>query len=193
MLKNDIHTFCPASRQDWRQWLIENHRLKQSVWLIYYKMNAGIATLTYNEAVDEALCFGWIDSTRKSLDNETFMQFFCKRKPASVWSKINKAKVQQLIDGGLMMKAGFDSIEIAKHNNSWTILDDVEELNIPVDLTAEFKKRPGAAEYFLSLSKSVRKSILQWVVLARRPETRQKRLVEIAELAAQNLKPKQFY
>jgi uncharacterized protein YdeI (YjbR/CyaY-like superfamily) len=192
MQKKDIETFCPISRQDWRQWLKENHSLKQSVWLVYYKKKSDIPTVIYTEAVDEALCFGWIDSTRISLDDDKFMQFLCKRKPKSVWSKINKEKVQRLIAEGLMTQAGYESIETAKQNGSWTILDDVEELKIPKDLANEFKNKPGAKDYFIGLSKSVRKSILQWLVLAKRPETRQKRINEIAELASHKLKPKQF-
>lgn len=192
MKKQEIETFCPASQQDWRNWLHENHNSKQAVWLIYYKKKANIPSITYSDAVDHALCFGWIDSTRKSLDHETFMQFFCRRKPNSVWSKVNKGKVQLLIDNGLMTKAGFETIETAKQNNSWAILDEVEEVIIPADLMEEFENQPGSGEYFLSLSRSVRKSILQWLVLAKRPETRQKRIIEIAELAAQKLKPKQF-
>lgn len=192
MEKRDVETFCPTSQQDWREWLKENHNSKQSVWLVYYKKRSNVSSITYSDAVDEALCFGWIDSTRKSLGNEMFMQFFCKRKPGSVWSKINKGKVERLIDSGLMTKTGFDSIETAKRNGSWTILDDVEELIIPEDLAEEFKSKKDSKEYFLSLSRSVRKSILQWLVLARRPETRQKRIAEIVELAAQKLKPKQF-
>jgi uncharacterized protein YdeI (YjbR/CyaY-like superfamily) len=192
MQKNEIATFCPTSREDWRQWLKENHHLKQSVWLVYYKKACNIPSITHSDAVDESLCFGWIDSLRKSLDNETFIQFFCKRKPNSVWSKINKGKVQRLIDEELMMQAGYESIETAKQNGSWTILDDVEELIIPKDLETAFKKKPGSKAFFLSLSKSVRKSILQWLVLAKRPETRHKRIDDIAALAAQKLKPKQF-
>lgn len=192
MEKEAIETFCPASQQDWRQWLKENHRSKQSVWLIYYKKKCNVPTINYSDAVDEALCFGWIDSTKKSLDEDTFMQFFCKRKPNSVWSKINKGKVEQLINKGLMTKAGFDRIEIAKQNGSWEILDEVEELNIPEDLAKELDSKSGSKEYFLSLSKSVRKSILQWLVLAKRSETRQKRIAGIVELAAKKMKPKQF-
>lgn len=192
MEKGSIETFCPTSQQDWRQWLKENHNSKQSVWLVYYKKKSNVSSITYSDAVDEALCFGWIDSTRKSLGDEMFMQFFCKRKPGSVWSKINKGKIERLIDSGLMTKAGFDSIETAKLNSSWTILDEVEELIIPEDLTEGFRSKPGSQEYFLSLSRSVRKSILQWLVLAKRPETRQKRIAQIAALAAQKLKPKQF-
>jgi uncharacterized protein YdeI (YjbR/CyaY-like superfamily) len=192
MQKKSIETFCPASRQDWRQWLKENHTSKRSVLLIYYKKKANIPTIIYSEAVDEALCFGWIDSTRTSLGDDKFMQFFCKRKPKSVWSKINKEKVQRLIDEGLMTQAGYERIETAKQNGSWTILDDVEKLKIPKDLANEFKGKPGSKNYFMSLSRSVRKSILQWLVLAKRPETRQKRINEIAELASQKMKPKQF-
>jgi uncharacterized protein YdeI (YjbR/CyaY-like superfamily) len=192
MQKKSIETFCPASRQYWRQWLKENHTSKRSVLLVYYKKKANIPTIIYSEAVDEALCFGWIDSTRTSLGDDKFMQFFCKRKPKSVWSKINKEKVQRLIDEGLMTQAGYERIETAKQNGSWTILDDVEKLKIPKDLANEFKGKPGSKNYFMSLSRSVRKSILQWLVLAKRPETRQKRIYEIAELASHKLKPKQF-
>jgi len=187
-----METFCPASRGDWRAWLIENHSSTSSVWLVYYKKKSDVASVSYNDAVDEALCFGWIDSTKRSVDHETFMQFFCKRKAVSVWSKINKGKIQRLIDEGRMTTAGFESIKIAKQNGSWTILDDVEELKVPEDLEKELRTKQDSEDFFLSLSKSARKAILQWLVLAKRTETRQKRIVEIAELAAQNLRPKQF-
>lgn len=188
----EIKTFCPTSRQEWRLWLIENHSSKQAVWLVQYKKKSNMPTLSWSEAVDEALCFGWIDSTRKTIDEEKFIQFFSKRKPNSVWSKINKEKVQRLIDERLMTPAGYESIERAKQNGSWAILDDVEELIIPNDLEKEFKTKLGSKDFFLSLSKSVRKSILQWLTLAKQQETRQKRMSEIAELASQKLKPKQF-
>ncbi|WP_217603410.1 YdeI family protein [Chitinophaga sp. GbtcB8] len=192
MQKKEVATFCPASREDWRQWLKENHRLKESVLLVYYKKKSNIPSVIYSDAVDEALCFGWIDSTRTSLGDDKFMQFFCKRKPKSVWSKINKEKVQRLISEGLMTAAGYECIETAKKNGSWIILDDVEKLKIPKDLASGFKSKSGSKDYFMSLSRSVKKSILQWLVLAKRPETRQKRINEIAELASQKLKPKQF-
>ena len=190
MQNKEVETFSPRSKQHWRQWLKKNHKSKQSVWLILYKKESGKPTIVWSEAVDEALCFGWVDSKRKPLDKEKFIQFFGKRKPAGTWSKINKVKVEKLIADGLMTKAGLDSIETAKQNGSWRILDDVEELKIPKDLAKEFRDNPGSKEFFSSLSKSVKRMILQWIVLARRPETRQKRIVEIAELAAQKLKPK---
>lgn len=142
--------------------------------------------------MDEALCFGWIDSVKKTLDDERSVQLFSKRRPNGTWSKINKEKVQRLIDDQLMTRAGYECIEAAKQNGSWAILDEVEELKIPEDLEKAFTAKQGAKDYFLSLSKSQRKAILQWLVLAKRPETRQKRIDEIATLAAQKLKPKQF-
>lgn len=192
MKQKETETFYPKNRQEWREWLQKNHDKKQSVWLIYYKKQSNIPTIIYSEAVDEALCFGWIDSKSKPLDNEKFMQFFSKRKTNSVWSKVNKEKIERLTIEGLMTKAGFDIIEIAKQNGSWTILDEAEALIIPADLEEEFEKRPQAKSYFVSLSRSDKRNILQWLVLAKRQETRAKRITEIVELADQNLKPKQF-
>lgn len=184
--------FYPTSQTEWRQWLEKNHLSKQAVWLFFYNKSSERSCISWREAVDIALCFGWIDSKKIKIDNETSHQFFSKRKSNSTWSKINKAKVQKLIDNGRMTQAGYESIERAKQNGSWTILDEVEELIIPKDLEKAFKKHKGSKEYFLSLSKSVRKMILQWLVLAKRSETRQKRIAEIAEHAVQKTKPKQF-
>lgn len=186
----EIEIFYPTSQTAWRKWLENNHVSKQAVWLVFYKKSSNIKSLSWSEAVDVALCFGWIDSKRISIDKETSHQFFSKRKPKSTWSKINKEKVEKFIEKGLMTEAGFASIEIAKQNGSWTILDDVEELIIPNDLEIAFKKHKGSKEYFLSLSKSLRKMLLAWIALAKLKETRQKRIDEIAESASQNLKPK---
>ncbi len=189
MVGKDIDTFCPTSQQHWRAWLQEHHADKQGVWLIYHKKKSGNPTLSWSQAVDEALCFGWIDSRAKPVNEETYMQFFCRRKPTSVWSKINKEKVRQLIDSGLMTEAGFSSMETAKQNGSWSILDDVEAGVIPADLAEAFRKNPTAQSYFRSLSKSDRRNILQWLVLAKRVETRHNRIKEIVEQADQRLKP----
>jgi uncharacterized protein YdeI (YjbR/CyaY-like superfamily) len=190
MLHTPEESFRPSSRSDWRNWLKENHQRKQSIWLIYVKKGRQTPTLSYSDAVEEALCFGWIDSTRKSLGEDEFTQFFCRRKPQSGWSKVNKQKVLDLIDQNLMTKAGLDCIEAAKLNGSWTLLDDVEELLIPADLEAALQAHAGAKDFFLSLSKSTRKQILQWVVFAKRPSTRENRIQEIASAAAQQRKPK---
>lgn len=190
MSKKEVEHFYPKTKKHWRKWLEKNHVRKDAVWLIHYKKNADKPTLAWTDAVDEALCFGWIDSKGVTIDEFSFKQYYCKRKPNSTWSKVNKEKLKQLIAENKMTDMGLACIEIAKQNGSWTILDEVEELIIPKDLAKEFKTRKGSKEYFLSLSKSVRKMILQWVVLAKRPETRQKRIVEIAEMAQKRLKPR---
>ena len=190
MQKNDIEIFYPTSTDAWRKWLEINHLSKQAVWLVFYNKRSDKKVITWSEAVDVGLCYGWIDSKKIKIDQETSHQFFSKRKSKSTWSKVNKKKIEQLIENGLMTEAGYKSIEIAKQNGSWTILDEVEELLIPQDLEIALKNKPNAEDFFLSLSKSVRKAILQWLVLAKRPETRQNRITEIAELASQKLKPK---
>lgn len=192
MQKKEIETFYPTNRQEWRQWLLENHNKKQSIWLVHYNKKSNMPSVSWSDAVDEALCFGWIDSTRKSLESDKFIQFFTKRKPTSVWSKINKEKIERLKQEGLLMPDGYESIMIAQQNGTWNILDDVEKLEISEDLEKEFNTREGSKEYFLSLSKSVRKSMLQWIKLAKRPETRQKRIIELVENASLEIKPKQF-
>jgi uncharacterized protein YdeI (YjbR/CyaY-like superfamily) len=190
MHNKEIGTYSPQSQTDWRQWLEKNHQSKQSVWLVFYTKKSNIPSLSWSEAVDEALCFGWIDSTRKKINDISFMQFFSKRKPKSNWSKINKEKVQQLIGNKRMTKAGYESVEIAKQNGYWTILDEIEEVIIPNDLEIAFEKHNGSKDYFLGLSKSTRKIILSWIILVRKQETRQKRIEEVVESAALNLKPK---
>jgi len=188
----DVEKYCPSDKQDWRKWLELNHHKKEAVWLIFYKKKSPNYNLSWSESVDEALCFGWIDSTKKTMDTERYIQYFSRRKATSNWSKINKDKVKTLIEQGLMKEEGYKSIEVAKQNGSWTILDQVEALVIPEDLKGEFENYKGSIEYFESLSKSVKKTLLYWVVSAKRKETRQKRILEIAENASKNLKPKQF-
>jgi uncharacterized protein YdeI (YjbR/CyaY-like superfamily) len=186
----ETETFYPSGKKQWRAWLRKNHAKKESVWLIYYKLKSGMPTITWSEAVDEALCFGWIDSKALSIDEEKYKQFFTKRKATSAWSKINKEKIKRLIEEGLMTPAGLASIEVAKQNGSWTILDQVEELVIPDDLEKAFKSKKGSKDFFLSLSKSIQKMILQWIAFAKREETRQKRINEVVSRAAKKLKPR---
>lgn len=190
MQHEEIEVFYPENQTQWRQWLQNYHSYKQSVWLVFYNKASKKPTISWSEAVDMALCFGWIDSKKIAIDKDKSYQFFSKRKAKSTWSKINKEKVERLIANDLMSEAGLYSIEIAKTNGSWTILDEVEELIIPQDLETMFKDKPNSKIFFLSLSKSTRKAILQWLVLAKQQKTRQKRITEIVELAAQKLKPK---
>jgi uncharacterized protein YdeI (YjbR/CyaY-like superfamily) len=185
-------TFCPSSPEQWREWLQAHHATRQSVWLVYYKKAANQPSLTWSQAVDEALCFGWIDSQARPIDDEKYQQYFSRRKPGSGWSKVNKEKVALLIAAGRMTQAGLASIELAQQNGSWTLLDEATALVLPADLAQELQKSPAASHYFLGLSKSVRQNILQWVALAKRPATRQQRIAEIVEMAAQQLRPKPF-
>lgn len=188
----EIEIVYPKSIAEWRRWLVKHHLSKQSVWVAFYSKKSQKPSLTWSEAVDVALCFGWIDSKKIKIDDERSHQFFSKRKPKSNWSKINKEKVDQLIEAGLMTEAGLKSIAIAKENGSWNNLDAVEELVIPDDLEKAFKKHKGSKDYFMSLSKSIKKMMLYWVASAKRPETRSNRINQVAELAGQQKKPQQF-
>lgn len=185
-----VETFYPESIAEWRAWLQENHQTKQAVWLVCYRIKSGKKSISWSESVDVALCFGWIDSKKIKIDEERSHQFFSKRKAKSTWSKINKDKVEQLIAQGLMRAAGFASIETAKQNGSWSVLDEVEAMLVPDDLMAGLNQKPLAKAYFEGLNKSAKKAILQWLVMAKRPETRQQRIHEVLTRAEQGLKPK---
>lgn len=192
MDRKEIETFCPSSQREWRDWLEDNHSEQPSVWLILYKTNSGKLNLSWSDAVDEALCFGWIDSIRKPIDEEKFIQFFSKRKPKSNWSRINKQKIEKLFVEGKMTAAGINSIEIAKENGSWTILDDIEALVIPPDLETELAANTVANEFFEDLSKSIKKQILYWLISAKKEETRSKRLQTIVSETNQRKVPNGF-
>ncbi|MDO6436687.1 YdeI/OmpD-associated family protein [Cyclobacterium sp. 1_MG-2023] len=192
MTKVIIEDFCPSNKEEWSNWLERHHLIKEAVWLIVYKKRSATPNLTWSESVDEALRFGWIDSLKKPIDDEKYRQYFSKRKANSIWSKTNKDKIEALLEKGLMSEAGLKTVEIAKKNGSWSILDAAETLEVPMDLASKFNEFPGARDFFDSQSKSCRKSLLTWIAMAKRPVTREKRVLEIAENAGQNLKPKAF-
>ncbi len=188
-LSNEFLTFCPTSREEWRRWLEKNHRTCFGVWLIYYKVKSGKPSVKYSEAVKEALCFGWIDSKVKSLDEERYMQIFTPRKPKSVWSKLNKQYIEELIEQGLMATAGLEKIEAAKQDGSWNTLDAIEALIIPLDLQQALEANKAAKEYFEAFNNSSKKNILFWIDSAKRPETRLKRIEQTVNSAATNKNP----
>jgi len=188
----DVEEYSPINKQDWRKWLKLNHIEKEAVWLIFYKKKSPKYNLSWSDSVDEALCYDWIDSTKKTIDSEKYKQYFTKRKAKSNWSKVNKDKVATLIEQGLMEEKGYNSIQVAKENGSWTYLDKIEALIIPDDLKEEFKNDINAKENFEKLSKSSKKLLLYWVLSAKRRETRERRILEIVESASKGLKPKQF-
>jgi len=180
-MKKEIDILRPRSAAAWRLWLAEHFERRDTVWVAVSKKNAAKPTLSQAEAVDEALCWGWIDGTARSLDEDYFLQSFSRRKPRSVWSAINKNKVARFIEEGRMQQPGLDSIAVAKANGYWSILDDVEALKIPPDLEDALKKKPEAYDAFMALSPSRKKQLLKTLALAQRAETREKRVQTIVE------------
>ena len=176
--KNGIATLHATSREIWRKWLSEHHQSEQSIWLIIYRKKSGIPSVYYPEAVDEALCFGWIDSKPNKRDEVSYYQFFSKRNPKSNWSKVNKNKVSLLIEQGLMMPAGIAMVELAKKTGTWAALEQVDALTMPDELFQLFSKYPTAYTNWENFPPSARRGILEWVYNAKRPETRTKRIVE---------------
>jgi uncharacterized protein YdeI (YjbR/CyaY-like superfamily) len=187
-LASGIKTFHAKTQKEWRKWLGKNHRSEKAVWLIFYKKGSGIPSTNYAEALEEALCFGWIDSKANKRDDESYYQYFAKRKPGSNWSRVNKEKVAKLIEKGLMTPAGFESVETAKQNGKWSALDEVEKLIVPSDLKQLFDKNKTASENWNGFSRSVKRGILEWILNAKRAETRQRRIAETVDLAEKNIK-----
>ncbi|MCC7448184.1 MAG: YdeI/OmpD-associated family protein [Anaerolineae bacterium] len=189
---DNLERYYARDRQEWRDWLAQNHATSPGVWLIYYKKESSQPHVEYADAVEEALCFGWIDSTARKLDDERYMQFFSPRKPKSVWSKPNKQRVERLIQQGLMTPVGLEKIEAAQQDGSWDALNAVDELIVPADLQAALDANESARVYFEAFSNSSRKMILWWIESAKRPETRAKRIAETVTLAAQNIKANHY-
>jgi uncharacterized protein YdeI (YjbR/CyaY-like superfamily) len=192
MSKNQISQFCPANEAEWRDWLEQHHTTEKGVWLVIYKKSSGKENLSWSEAVDQALCFGWIDSLAKTIDYEKYKQYYSPRKPQSIWSKINKDKVNKLISEGMMAEAGLKSVDVAKENGTWTIFDSAERLEIPEDLELAFERVPGSKLFFQEQKKMLRRSMLGWIATAKREETRKRRIDEIVETARKGELPKRY-
>ncbi len=178
-----------SDRACWRQWLEQNYGNAIGVWLVYYKVKSGKPSVRYSEAVKEALCFGWIDSKVQSLDAESYRQIFTPRKSKSVWSKLNKQYIEELIAEGKMTEAGLEKIIAAKQDGSWTSLDLIEALVIPADLKAALETDDAANSNFAAFNKTTQKNILFWIQSAKRPETRLSRIEKTICSAAQNKNP----
>ena len=186
---DQFERYYAKDRKEWRKWLEKNHDTSQGIWLIYHKKCSSEPCVSYDEAVEEALSFGWIDSKVKKLDEERYMQVFTPRKPKSIWSKLNKQRVQKVIEQGLMTPAGLKKIETAKKDGSWDFLEDIDNLVIPEDLVKSLNQNSPAKSNFESFSDSVKKQILFWIKSAKRPETRIKRIKKVVMLAEKNEKP----
>ena len=190
--RDDIQMIWAETPEQWRAWLEEHHATEPGVWLHYYKKATGRPSVDWPLAVEEALCFGWIDSIRRGIDEVSFKQYFAPRKPKGTWSKLNKTTVDRLIAEGRMHPAGQAAVDIAKANGAWETLDTVEAMEFPEELREALLARPGAMEYVDSLAKSLRWQLLYWVNAAKRPATRQSRIEEIVNCAAEGRRPDRF-
>ena len=186
---NAVH---PLSRAEWREWLMENQGRSTGVWLVSFKKGTGKARFDYNDSVEEALCFGWVDSKGNKLDEERSMLWFAPRKRKTGWSRLNKERVERLVGAGLMQRAGLAKVEEAKADGSWCLLDEVEELVVPQDLGEALAGFPPAEQNFRDFPRSAKRGILEWVLQAKRPETRAARVQETARLAQLNERANQW-
>ncbi len=180
------------SVDQWSDWLERNHERNAGVWLVSWKKATGRPSIGYEEAVVEALRFGWIDSKGNTLDHERSMLWFSPRRSGSGWARPNKLRIEKLEQEGRMTPAGRRVIEAAKADGSWQLLDAVEDLLVPDDLMTAFADNPGSFQNWEGFPRSVRKAILQWIVQAKREETRSRRISETATMAARGERANQW-
>mmetsp|Transcript_3661 Transcript_3661/g.14337 ORF Transcript_3661/g.14337 Transcript_3661/m.14337 type:complete len:243 (-) Transcript_3661:211-939(-) len=182
--ENTVHA---RDAPTWKDWLETNGSSAAGVWLVLGKKGADVATVTYDEALDAALCHGWIDSAIRRRDDETHYQYFSRRNPKSTWSRVNKERVARLTASGAMREPGLAAVRLAQQTGTWTALDDVENLVAPADLVEAFAASPPKARaHWEAFPRSVRRAILEWIGTAKKPETRAKRVKETVDRAARN-------
>jgi uncharacterized protein YdeI (YjbR/CyaY-like superfamily) len=177
----------PRSRKAWRAWLQKHHASSSGVWLVYAKKHTGIPSLTYNDAVEEALCFGWIDSLLHPVDDQFFKQVFTPRKPKSAWSALNRTRVERIVAAGLMTPPGLAMIELAKKTGTWGALRAAEDLELPDDLAGAIKASAKAGKHWPTYTVSQRKMLLYNLRDAKRPETRAKRIARIIAIVEKKI------
>ncbi|MGB3186166.1 MAG: YdeI/OmpD-associated family protein [Ornithinimicrobium sp.] len=187
-MSKDIERIEATDPRQFREWLEKHHATAPAVWLVYYKKDSGTPSITWSQAVDEALCYGWIDSKSKPIDQHRYEQYFTPRNPKSPWSKVNKNKIKGLIRASRVRHPGLKAVSEAQDNGSWTILDDAENHIVPEDLAAAFPDQ-AARDNFEALTPSRRRNILQWIVLAKREETRSRRIAQTAQAATNGTAP----
>jgi uncharacterized protein YdeI (YjbR/CyaY-like superfamily) len=184
--------FHPRSLSEWRAWLKANHRNAKNVWLVLHKKSSPGPGIGYDEAVEEALCFGWIDSKPQKKDTHTFLLYFAERKTGSVWSKLNKDRIARLIKTKRMTAAGMKKIEAAKADGTWSTLDPVDALEMPDALSKAFARNKKAMKNFEAFPPGIRKQLVYWVLSAKREETKALRIKEIVSKAARNERANQW-
>jgi len=180
-------TLYIADRRDWRAWLRKNHKSKKEIWLIYYKKNSGKPRIPYEDAVEEALCYGWIDTNVQRIDDDRYAQKFTPRRKGSKWSESNIRRMEKLIEAGKMTKAGLEFYgESAKKR---VVKKPVIDMKIPPDLRKALTAKVKALANFNNFAASYRRNYLLWIAAAKRPETRSARIEKVAKWAAENQKP----
>jgi uncharacterized protein YdeI (YjbR/CyaY-like superfamily) len=189
--KDGIRAVVAKTPAEWRKWLSDHSADERSVWLVIFGKNSGVPSVNHDEAVNEALCFGWIDSKSVKRDEHSRYQLFSSRKPKSKWSAINKKKVAALIESGKMTPAGQKVIDQAKASGMWDALNDVEALKVPDDLQAALSENKQAKENWEQFPPSARKAILQWIGDAKREETRNRRIETTVAQAEENIRANQ--
>jgi len=192
-LVGDLPEISPKTRRAWRAWLQKHHATASGVWLLFAKKHSGLSSPSYNDAVEEALCFGWIDGLTNAIDDKRYKQLFTPRKPRSAWAQSNKARVARMIEQGLMTPAGRAAIETAKRNGHWETLDHVEALTVPRELQRAINADAFASKHWPTFTDSQRKQFLYWLASAKREETRAKRIEQIVAWAAKKTTPSKAY
>lgn len=190
-MKAELKQIQVKSQRELRDWLARNHKQAESIWLVVFKKSVPEFYIEYTKIVDEAICFGWIDSLPRALDSERTMIRLSPRKPNSAWSKINREKVKRLIALGRMKKAGRTAIERAKQNGSWDALKSTDGNKIPKELKLEFQKYPEALRNFKKFPPSARRAILEWIAMAKTPATKRRRIETTVSKAENNVRANQ--
>jgi uncharacterized protein YdeI (YjbR/CyaY-like superfamily) len=178
----------PRTRGEWREWLAKNHAVSKGIWVVLIKKGSGLKGITYEAAVEEALCYGWIDTRPNTIDEGRYKLHLTPRRAGSVWSKSNKARIRRLMKLDLMASPGLAKMQAAKKDGSWAQLDAIDRLEMPADLLVALSGDERAREHFAAFGASAKKVILFWIATAKRPETQQNRIEETVRLAAANIK-----
>jgi len=189
-VQDDAERFQPTSLEEWSAWLADHHADTPGVWLVTHKQSTGLAGFDYEDVISEALRWGWVDSTQRTVDEQRTMMWYAPRRPGSVWTRRNKLRAAALEAGGRMQPAGRAAVRAAQASGMWTLMDDVEDLVVPDDLAAALDSAPGAREHWESFPPSARKQALGWIALAKRDETRAARVVDVADSSARGERPR---
>ena len=169
---------APSTRTGWRGWLASNLDRQEGLWIVYRKKSSSLDGPVYDDVVEEALCFGWIDSRVRRVDDDRVMQWFSPRREGGLWSAVNKERIDRLVSAGLMTEVGQAAIDRAKADGSWSQLDQVDALIVPPDLRTALDATPDAGVAYEALGDSAKKQYLWWIQSAKRPATRADRIKE---------------